>query len=132
MTGQTDGIKQMAQTNRHFIVVDDDKDVRYLVRRVVLRSFPTATISEAADGNEALQLFEGAGADLMIIDHDLPKMTGAELISVLRARAVKIPLVLMSNFSAMGNIAMEVGATSFVDKREINPCLGDYLPTLLR
>ena len=117
--------------NRHFIVVDDDKDVRYLIRRVISRSYPAARISEAADGLEALKIFEGAGADLMIIDHNLPSWNGADLIRELRSRAVKIPLVLMSNFPAVGDLAMAAGATSFVDKREINPCLADYLPTLL-
>jgi len=131
MCGQAAVFTVMAQMNRRFIVVDDDRDVRYLVRCIVARSFPQATVVEAADGAEALRLFEEAGADLMIIDHDLPKLNGAELVRLLRARAVGIPLVIMSNFSAVGNIAMEVGATSFVDKREIHPCLGDHLPTLL-
>ena len=121
----------MEQNKRHFIVVDDDKDVRYLVRRVILRSFPGARVTEAGDGLEALRLFENHGADLMIVDHNLPSLDGADLIRELRAREVKIPLVLMSNFAAVGDLAMAAGATSFVDKGEIHPCLGDYLPTLL-
>ena len=120
----------MEQGQRHFIVVDDDKDVRYLVRRVIMQSFPEARVTEAGDGLEALRLFENQGADLMIVDHNLPSLDGAGLIRELRAREVKIPLVLMSNFTAIGDLAMAAGATSFVDKGEIHPCLGDYLPTL--
>ena len=122
----------MQGNQRHFIVVDDDKDMRYLVRRVILRSFPGARVTEAGDGLEALRLFEHHGADLMIVDHNLPNLDGAELIRELRAREVKIPLVMMSNFAAVSDLAMAAGATSFVDKGEIHPCLGDYLPTLFK
>ena len=122
----------MQGDQRHFIVVDDDKDMRYLVRRVILRSFPEARVTEAGDGLEALRLFENHGADLMIVDHNLPNLDGAELIRELRAREVKIPLVMMSNFAAVSDLAMAAGATSFVDKGEIHPCLEDYLPTLFQ
>ncbi len=124
----------MQGNQRHFIVVDDDKDMRYLVRRVILRQFSRGTGHRGGQtGCEALRLFEHHGADLMIVDHNLPNLDGAELIRELRAREVKIPLVMMSNFAAVSDLAMAArSATSFVDKGKIHPCLGDYLPDVIQ
>jgi CheY-like chemotaxis protein len=76
----------MEPKKRHFIIVDDDRDVRYFIRRVILRQFPGAGISEAGDGQQALRLYEKLGADLMVIDHDLPLLNGADLVRELRTR----------------------------------------------
>ena len=71
-----DGRISMDRPGRHFIIVDDDKDVRYFIRRVIQRRFTSVEIGEASDGLEALKLFEHGGADLMVIDHNLPLLSG--------------------------------------------------------
>lgn len=40
---------------------------------------------EAADGNEAINLFDGRPIDLLITDFNMPTMNGAELIQKVRA-----------------------------------------------
>jgi CheY-like chemotaxis protein len=121
----------MDRPKRHFIIVDDDKDVRYFIRRVIRRRFPSVEIGEASDGVEALRLFEHGGADLMVIDHNLPSMSGADLVRELRARNATLPIVMVSSFPAAREEAMRAGATSFVSKDEINPALGEQLANLL-
>jgi CheY-like chemotaxis protein len=121
----------MDRPKQHFIIVDDDKDVRYFIRCVIQRRFTGVQIGEAADGVEALRLFEHGGADLMAIDHNLPSMSGAELVRELRARNAVMPIVMVSSFSAVKEEAMAAGATSFVSKDKINPALADELANLL-
>ncbi|HXC98527.1 MAG TPA: response regulator [Verrucomicrobiae bacterium] len=121
----------MDRAKPHFIIVDDDKDVRYFIRRVIQRRFIGVEIREASDGVEALRLFEHGGADLMVIDHNLPSMSGADLVRELRARNTTIPIVMVSSFPAVREEAMTAGATSFVGKDEINPALADQLANLL-
>jgi CheY-like chemotaxis protein len=121
----------MDRPKRHFIIVDDDKDVRYFIRRVIQRRFTRVEIGEASDGLEALRLFEHGGADLMVIDHNLPLLSGTDLVRELRARNTTIPIVMVSSFPAVRAEAMSAGATSFVSKDEINPGLADQLASLL-
>jgi len=121
----------MDRPKRHFIIVDDDKDVRYFIRRVIQRRFIGVEIGEASDGLEALRLFEHGGADLMVIDHNLPLLSGTDLVRELRARNTTIPIVMVSSFPAVRAEAMTAGATSFVSKDEINPGLADQLVNLL-
>jgi CheY-like chemotaxis protein len=115
----------------HFIIVDDDREVRYLMRLIIQRRFPRVEITEAADGVEALRFFEEQGADLMVIDHNLPTLSGADLTRELRSRGVKIPLVMVSNFPAAAVEAEAAGASAFVGKDRLNPCLGEQLLKLL-
>ena len=121
----------MDRPKRHFIIVDDDKDVRYFIRRVIQRRFIGVEIGEASDGVEALRLFEHGGADLMVIDHNLPSMSGADVVRELRARNATLPIVMVSSFPAVREEAIKAGATSFVCKDEINPALADQLANLL-
>ncbi len=121
----------MDRPKRHFIIVDDDKDVRYFIRRVIQRRFVDVEIREAGDGAEALRLFEHGGADLMVIDHNLPAMSGSDLVRELRTRNATGPIVMVSSFSAVREEALAAGATAFVNKDEINPALADQLANLL-
>ena len=121
----------MTATKPHVIIVDDDEAIRYLIRRIITRQFPRVAVSEAGDGLEALKLFEGTGADLMIVDHNLPHLNGADLVRELRSRAVAIPLVMISSFAAVGEEAKKAGATLFVHKDDINAGLKQHLPGML-
>jgi CheY-like chemotaxis protein len=88
-------------------------------------------IAEAADGVEALRLFEATGTDLMVIDQNLPSLGGTDLVRELRARKAALPIVMVSSFPAIRWEAMAAGATSFVSKDDINPGLADELVKLL-
>ena len=101
------------------------------MRRVIQRRFPRVEISEAMDGVEALKLFDERGADLMVIDHNLPALSGADVVRELRSRSVKIPLVMVSNFPAVAVEAEAAGASVFVGKDKINPYLGDQVFKLM-
>jgi two-component system invasion response regulator UvrY len=121
----------MDRPKTRFIIVDDDKDVRYFMRRVIQRQFTRAEVAEAGDGAEALKLFEATGPDLMVIDHNLPSLSGPDLVRELRTRDPMMPIVMVSHFPAAQAEAMEAGANSFVSKDELMPSLGDHLIKLL-
>ena len=121
----------MHRPKTRFIIVDDDKDVRYFMRRVIQRRFERAEISEAADGAEALKLFEATAPDLMVIDHNLPSLSGPDLVRELRTRDPMMPIVMVSHFPAARAEALQAGANSFVSKDELINFLGDHLVKLL-
>src|SRR5689334_21813528 len=103
----------MDRRSYHFIVADDDHELRFFVRRILLKEYPDATVSEAANGEEALELYNRAGADLMVIDHMIPFLNGTDLIRELRTRKASIPLVMASNHPEAREDAMTAGATFF-------------------
>jgi two-component system chemotaxis response regulator CheY len=67
------------------IVVAEDFNVS---RKIIVSTLTKEgySVMEAADGNEALGLFDGRPVDLLITDFNMPNMNGAELIHQVRAK----------------------------------------------
>jgi CheY-like chemotaxis protein len=86
------------------LVVDDSMLIRYSVCRFLeTRGF---TVESATNGKEALDLVERAKPDLIVTDMRMPKMSGDELITVLKANpeTAKVPIILVtSNANGCGD-----------------------------
>jgi PAS domain S-box-containing protein len=78
------------------LVVDDDPDVRRIVR-VILERAGYATRA-AADGQEAFQLIIAERPDLLILDLMMPNLDGFQLVRLLRQRrwTQEIPLLVLT------------------------------------
>lgn len=114
-----------------FIIVDDELPSRFLIRQIVEEHYPSASILEAMDGRAALKLYDEQGADLMVIDHHMPFLSGTELVKLLRERKAAIPLVMVTNHPEVKSDAMFAGLTYFVDKGDLQHQLTEFLPVLL-
>lgn len=62
---------------KHILLVDDDAAARESIR--LLLNIDRHTVTEAASGPEALQLFKSSTYDLVIVDYFMPGMLGDEL-----------------------------------------------------
>ena len=83
----------------HVLVIDDDADVRWVIRRVVQADGHRVT--EAADGSEGLRRFaEEPAVDLVITDILMPEREGIETIIELRRRHPALPIIAISGGSA--------------------------------
>jgi CheY-like chemotaxis protein len=68
---------------RRILVVDDEPDLRHVLRRVFERA--DHDVVEASDGEAALRTVHASPPDLVVTDMMMPVMGGAELIRRLRA-----------------------------------------------
>lgn len=74
----------MSMKSLTILIVDDSATMRQFVRRAVqLSDVPIATVLEAANGKEALALFETNEIDALFTDINMPVMTGPELLRAL-------------------------------------------------
>jgi CheY-like chemotaxis protein len=76
------------------LVIDDDD----LVCEVVVRTLLSAghEVSQATDRVAGLSALRETPVDLVVTDLAMPRMTGFELISALRAGGVKVPIIAIS------------------------------------
>jgi CheY-like chemotaxis protein len=121
----------MNTTSYHVIIVDDQAGVRGVLARVVARTYPAVTISALGNGLEALEVFDRHGADLLITNHQMPGLTGLELIREVRARNVLLPIIMVSADMSVEPLALAAGATRFVEKPFTVPDLAQILRSLL-
>lgn len=74
----------------NILIVDDSKIVRRVLTNTMKRFFkaPEYTelnIFEAEDGNEAMVVMKKEKVDIMLLDWNMPNMTGPEVVEAVRA-----------------------------------------------
>ncbi len=101
------------------ILIADDSPTFLTLEKTFLREFPVQIVS-AQDGLEALRLARHDPPDLILLDCEMPGMSGIECLRILRAdpRFLDIPIILISTITDATYIsqAMSLGATDFLSK----------------
>jgi class 3 adenylate cyclase/DNA-binding response OmpR family regulator len=83
-------------SNIRVLVVDDSRQIREFVVQYVLKPNGFEVV-EATDGAEGMRKVLEGGIDLMLLDLEMPKMTGFEVLDALRAQRSEIPVILMTS-----------------------------------
>jgi PAS domain S-box-containing protein len=100
------------------LVVDDDKVMRRLVRRVLERR--GYAVEEAADGAQALSAFERLQPDVVLLDITMPEMDGFASLARLRALpgGDRTPVLMITALDDKASVdrAFEAGATDYITK----------------
>ncbi|MEJ6006798.1 response regulator [Paucibacter sp. AS339] len=78
------------------LVVDDSKVSRTVVIGLIRNRKPEAAIQEAGDGRSALTLVQQEAPDLIVLDINMPDMTGIELAEILRPQFPQIRIALLT------------------------------------
>jgi CheY-like chemotaxis protein len=97
------------------LVVDDDPAILAAMASVLeLRG---VTCQTASSGEEALGAVAARPPTLLILDFNMPGMTGVEVLHRLRAAGVETPAVLMSAaLTDLSQRAGELGFQGYLDK----------------
>ena len=69
--------------NKSILVVDDTRSMRKMVAAVLTEA--GYEVEEAGDGVDALELAKKRVFDLVVTDHNMPRMDGVTLVGALRA-----------------------------------------------
>jgi len=110
----------------NLLIVDDDANIRTLFQFVAEDLGHAVTL--AANGQEALAALAAAVPDFMILDVDMPVLSGDGFIRELAKRAVKEPHLDRIPFLVMtGENFMETGLNSVFAKRPGFVC---FLPKM--
>jgi two-component system chemotaxis response regulator CheY len=102
-----------------FLIVDDSKAMRMIVRRTLRQAgFESCEAVEAANGMEALKVLETAAPDLILCDWNMPEMSGLELLKELQngGNRCKFGFVTSESTPEMLGAAMEAGALFIITK----------------
>lgn len=90
------------------LVIDDERPVRQLVRRMLEPHI--CHVVEAADGAEALAIIEShpTPIDAVLTDLRMPGMSGEELVTALQRRSPRLPVLAMTGQGDSGALAGSV------------------------
>jgi DNA-binding response OmpR family regulator len=98
------------------LVLEDNRDMRAFVRTVLEeRGF---RVIEASAGWKALQLAESAPPDVLLLDWQLPDISGLDVLRGLRAGKCQAPAILMTAFGSeeLAIVALRLGVRDYLQK----------------
>jgi two-component system, chemotaxis family, chemotaxis protein CheY len=100
------------------LIIDDSRTVRAIIGKI-LREVGLEVI-EASNGQEGLERLHQPGAELVLVDWNMPVMDGLEFIRTVRAQraydAVRIMMVTTETEQEQVIRALEAGANEYVMK----------------
>jgi len=87
-------IQDQVKSSQRILVADDDSAIRELIAISLSRS--GYEVDTARDGAEAWKALNEVSYYLLITDYQMPKVTGLELIQLLRSKEMALPVILVS------------------------------------
>jgi two-component system chemotaxis response regulator CheY len=102
------------------LVVDDSRIMRNIVKNTFMELKIPCQFLEAANGVEALQQLQLNSISLILLDWNMPELSGIDFLK--QVRAIKqykdLPIIMVTSESAKYNVieALKNGATDYIIK----------------
>jgi two-component system, chemotaxis family, chemotaxis protein CheY len=114
------------------LVVDDNQYMRKMVRNLLVNC-GVKDIYEAGDGITALDTIRTVGPDVVVLDWEMPLLSGAELVRIVRSPGVfpmpDVPIIMLSGHGERWRVieAIRLGVNEYLVKPVSAKALYDRL-----
>lgn len=129
----SDGHGQHARAVPRVLLVDDDEDIRHLLKLFLTRQGECVVVGEAIDGIEGIERAQELQPDVVLLDIMMPRMSGHEAVPELRRVSPDAMIVMVSALGAGGNeeLARRDGAYAYVEKSTLGVDFGRQIRRML-
>ncbi|SEA98116.1 LytR/AlgR family response regulator transcription factor [Alkalimonas amylolytica] len=111
-----------------FLLVDDEPLARARLKRLMLAHSDFELVGEAEDGEQALQLSVQHQPDLVLLDIEMPNLTGLEVAKALSQQPIPPALVFVTAHPQHALDALQVAAAGYL----VKPVEADALAEVLQ
>lgn len=98
------------------LIADDDPGMRTVMRKLAEKAEGYTLVGEAEDGNQLLELYEETRPDVVLMDVEMPGMTGIECAKVIQDRNPRTIMVFATAHEQYMRSAFEVYAFDYLVK----------------
>lgn len=101
---------------KKILIVDDEKNIRISLQKCFSNSEYETEV--AVDGMEALDKIKNKNYDLILMDIQMPKKNGLEVLAASRKYGISTGVIMMTAFGSSDIVvdAMKLGAVDFISK----------------
>jgi two-component system chemotaxis response regulator CheY len=103
--------------SKNVLVADDSGTMRKIIIRS-LNAVGIDSVVEAADGEQAVSLFEAGKFDLVLTDWNMPGKNGLEVVQLIRQQDRRVPIIMITTESEKRTVlaAIQAGVTDYLVK----------------
>jgi two-component system chemotaxis response regulator CheY len=107
---------------KNILIVDDSRIMRNIVRNIFSQFKIPSHYLEASNGRQAMQLLQRNKVDLILLDWNMPEISGIDFLKKVRAlpeySREKLPIIMVTSEAARYNVveALKSGATDYIIK----------------
>lgn len=113
-------IKDGIHDNLNVVICDDSALMRNLISRIINEAPGMTVVAKASNGQNLLNILEDSKPDIIILDIEMPIMTGIEFLKERKNRKINIPVIIVSSIATQGAAVtvecLELGASDFITK----------------
>ncbi len=113
------GMSRVSAARTQVLVVDDEQDIAGLIKHS-LEKGGDIDVDIAGTGDEALKAVNERTPDLIVLDLNLPVLSGLEVCRILRARAstARVPIIMLTARTSESDrvTGLDVGADDYITK----------------
>ncbi len=100
------------------LIVDDEPEIREVLQNILIRKYDV--VDTAKNGMEALEMISEKNYDLLLVDLNMPKMTGQELAKTIRERGDHHTSIIIltghGTFKDAHEMLKDAGISDFLNK----------------
>lgn len=98
------------------LIIEDDRETAEFIKRALVEAGHVA--DHAGDGEMGLAMGDGAQYDVLVVDRMLPKLDGLKVISTLRAKGNRTPVIVLSALSEVDDrvTGLKAGSDDYLTK----------------
>ena len=116
---------QDGQVRGAFAIVEDEPDMRLLIRLALTRDGRLEPVGEAASAEEAFDLLASSTPRVIVLDHSIEgDLTGLEVAPMLKERAGGVKILLFTAHDMAREAAAEPAIDAYLRKDRIDQLLG--------
>ena len=108
---------KLMETKRRVILADDEKHIRAMMKAVI-SSMNCEIVGEAADGQEAVNLYKKEKPDLLLLDINMPQKSGIDGLREIMREFPAATVIMLTSVVDMENVkqCIELGAANYMRK----------------
>ncbi|HEY9059568.1 MAG TPA: sigma-54 dependent transcriptional regulator [Pseudobacteroides sp.] len=101
---------------KKILIADDEKNMRWILGKALKDE--GFSIVEAADGQEAVELFIDTEPDMLVLDYRMPDMDGMEVLKRIKTINQNVPVIMITAHGSTDAAveAMKLGAIDYISK----------------
>lgn len=98
------------------LLVEDNRETAGFVKEAL--ELEEMKVDVAFDGMDGLKKFENKSYDLILLDLEMPKMNGEELLRKIRKENPYIDIIIYTNYAQFGNVPklVNLGINGYINK----------------